>query len=130
MIVLAGCLSACEHSDPIVDGGNGGLEPTLESIQTNIFNTSCALSGCHLGSNAPQGLDLSEGNAREHLVNVASGEVPDLLRVDPGNASDSYLILKLEGNERIVGGRMPLNASPLSSEEIGIVREWIDGGAE
>lgn len=126
LLVMA--LSACEHGDPLVDEG-GGLEPTLESIQTNIFSTSCALSGCHIGNDAPRGLDLSAGNARENLVDVASGGVPGFLRVNPGNADDSYLVLKLEGDERIVGSRMPLNMPPLSSMEIGVIREWINSGA-
>lgn len=130
VIVVAMAVSACEHADPIVDEDDGSLEPTLASIQENIFNTSCALSRCHAGSGAPEGLDLSAGNARQHLVNVSSSGVPDLLLVDPGNADDSYLILKLEGDERIVGAQMPFNMTPLSSSEILVIREWIDDGAE
>lgn len=121
-------LGSCEHADPVE---TGGADPTLESIQTNIFNQSCALSTCHVGSNAPLGLDLSAGNARENLVGVASVEVPELDRVDPGNPDDSYLVIKLEGSDpRMVQGRMPLNMPALSDEQIGTVREWIAGGAE
>lgn len=120
-------LASCEHADPLE---TGGLDPTLESIQTDIFDRSCALSGCHAGSNAPLGLDLSAGNARENLVGVASVEVPELDRVDPGNPDDSYLVIKLEGSERMVQGRMPLGMPALSDEQIGTVREWIEGGAE
>lgn len=121
-------LGACEHGEALVD--EDGLQPTLESIQTNVFDVNCALSGCHIGSSAPLGLDLSAGEARENLVNVASVGVPELLRVEPGNADDSYLVLKLEGDDRIVGSRMPLNMPALSSDEIGTIREWIDAGAE
>lgn len=121
-------LTACEHADPI---DTGGIQPTLESIQTNIFDRSCALSGCHVGSNAPQGLDLSAGNARENLVDVASREVPSLLRVDPEDPDDSYLVIKIEGDDqRMLGARMPLNMSALSQEKISAVREWIAEGAE
>ena len=121
-------LSGCEHADPL---DSDGIEPTLESIQANIFNTSCAISGCHAGANAAMRLDLSEGAARANLVGVESREVPDLLRVDPGNPDDSYLVIKIEGTDpRLTGSRMPLNGQPLSADKIAVVREWIAGGAE
>lgn len=131
-VVLSLALGACEKDSGIVDGGNGdgdGLEPTLASIQSNIFSSSCALSGCHAGSSASLGLDLSAGNARENLVDVPSSGVPEFLRVDPGNADESYLIMKLEGDNRIAGSRMPLGRSPLPSSEIAVIRTWIDEGA-
>jgi hypothetical protein len=40
------------------------------------------------------------------LVNVASAEVPALLRVNPGNPDASYIVQKLQGNNA-VGARMP-----------------------
>ena len=54
-----------------------------------------------------------------------------LLRVDPGNPDDSYLIIKLEGGDRIADGtaRMPLGRTPLTPEQIAVVREWIASGA-
>lgn len=130
LLVLILTLTACEHGDPLTGGQDEGLQPTLDSIQEHIFSTTCALSNCHIGPNAQLGLDLSEGNARQSLVEVPSARVPDLLRVEPGNAADSYLILKLEGDARIVGSRMPLGGTPLSMEEIEVVRAWIDGGAD
>ena len=119
-------LSSCEHADPLEPAD---LPPTLESIQANIFNTNCALSGCHTGGNPPMGLDLSEGNARANLVGVPSQEVPQVFRVKAGNADESYLVMKIEGAAGIVGQRMPLGREPLSQEQISLVREWIDGGA-
>lgn len=119
-------VAGCEHADPL---SAGGLEPTLSDIQANIFSTSCALSGCHLGSGAPLGLDLSEGQAHGNLVNVQSQEVPSLLRVDPGDPDASYLVRKIEGGPDIVGERMPRGRAPLSSEQIGLIRQWIQDGA-
>lgn len=127
ILVAVLTLSACEHVGPL---DPGALEPTLASIQTNIFSTSCALSNCHVGQSPTGDLNLSAGAARDNLVNVPSGGVPSLLRVEPGNPDESYLVLKLEGDPRIVGSRMPFNMPPLSSEEIGIIREWIQNGAE
>ena len=126
-IALAVMLSACERANPVepVDDQT----PTLQNIQDSIFNTNCALSGCHAGPNPQMGLDLSAGNSRTNLVNVSSTERPDLLRVKPGSASESYLVMKIEGASGIVGQRMPLGRTPLSQEQIALVRDWIDAGA-
>lgn len=118
---------SCEHADPLE---SEGLEPTLTSIQENIFNTSCAFAQCHAGPNAQRNLDLSEGQSRSNLVGIDSETNPAFKLVAPGNPDDSYLVMKLEGDPRIMGQRMPMNMPPLSSEEIGVVREWIAAGAE
>lgn len=112
------------------DGGDGGgtdtLQPTLASIQDNVFTPVC--TQCHAGAAAPQGLRLEEGMSYAMLVNVASVEVPELLRVDPGNPDDSYIIHKLEGTNA-VGERMPLGGPYLSQETIDVIRQWITDGA-
>lgn len=129
--VLCVCLvivtGACEHADPV--GMDDGMEPTLSSIQTNIFSTNCALSGCHAGPNPQQGMDLSAGETHDNVVNVPSNERPEVDRVEPGNPDASYLVHKIEGRSSIVGGRMPLGREPLSQEEIELIREWIAAGA-
>ncbi len=119
---------SCERAGP-VQPTQGGLQPTLSSIQANIFSQKCALSGCHLGSSAPLGLELSEGKARGNLVNVASQEAPKLLRVAPGNPDQSYIIRKIEGAPGIIGERMPRGRDPLSQAEIDAIRQWIQDGA-
>jgi hypothetical protein len=100
---------------------------TFESIRTEIIEPIC--TACHIGATAPEGLRLDEANAYALLVGVASSQVPSLLRVDPGNPDDSYLIRKLEGTQS-VGGRMPLNGVPLSTADIAVVRQWILDGAQ
>lgn len=62
------------------------------------------------------------------LVNVPSTEVPALLRVQPGNPGNSYLIQKIEGTAA-VGGRMPLGGQPLPAATIAAIRQWITDGA-
>lgn len=130
-IVLV-ALVACEHDNP-VETDPPGDDPPEESmfsqIQTEIFNTNCALSGCHAGSNPQQGMDLSEGQAYAAIVGVPSTERPELMRVEPGNPDDSYLLMKIEGDPDIVGARMPLGRQPLSSSQISLVRDWIVAGA-
>ena len=72
---------------------------------------------------------MSAGSSYALLVNVASGEVPALMRVAPGNADDSYIIRKLEGAAGIVGARMPLGGPFLDQNTIDRIRAWIDSGA-
>ena len=62
------------------------------------------------------------------LVNVPSTEVPSILRVEPGNPDDSYLVQKIEGTAA-VGARMPLGGPNLSADEIAAIRQWITDGA-
>lgn len=115
--------TSCEHAGPFeVDAD----EPTLDAVQQSVFNSSCAVSGCHLGSAAPLGLDLSEGEAEDNLVDVDSRQNPTFKRVAPGNPDDSYLVMKIEGDSRITGQRMPAGGRPaLSNDQIQLVRDWI-----
>ncbi|MCZ6855690.1 MAG: CHRD domain-containing protein [Gammaproteobacteria bacterium] len=103
-----------------------GSEVTFAETQIQIFTPNCAVSGCHSGPGAPLGLDLSEGLAYGNLVGVASGQNPNINRVEPGDADNSYLVQKLEGN---AGTQMPLNRPPLPSAQIQMVRDWINAGA-
>jgi len=104
------------------------MDATLASLQQNIFGAICI--NCHTGSNAPRGLRLdSEENSYAFLVGHAADEVPELMRVDPGNPDASYIVRKLEGAAGIVGGRMPLGGPYLSQTQINSVRDWIANGA-
>ena len=124
--VLIG-LVGCERADE--DDVNASVEPTLTSIQTNIFDLNCAISGCHAGPGSAQGLNLNEGESFSNIVNIGSREVPTLMRVNPGNPDQSYLYLKVVGTGAIVGARMPLGRPALTTEEIDIIRQWIEDGA-
>jgi hypothetical protein len=92
-----------------------------------VFTPNC--TGCHVGAGAPTGLRLDAGNSFALLVNVASTQVPSLLRVSPGDPQNSYLVQKIEGRAA-VGGRMPLNRNPLPQASIDLVRSWIAAGAQ
>ena len=123
-------------------GGGGSVSPppppppppsppfgaNFSEIQSNVFTPTCAVSGCHTGAGAPQGLRLDETTSYALLVNVASTQNGTLLRVDPGDPDNSYLIQKLEGNAS-VGGQMPLDRTPLAQATIDVIRQWITDGA-
>lgn len=100
----------------------------FSEIQDNVFTPTCATAGCHTGAGAPQGLRLDASTSYALLVNVASTEDGTILRVEPGDPDNSYLIQKLEGTAS-VGGQMPLGGTPLSQGTIDIIRQWITDGA-
>jgi hypothetical protein len=129
LMILSGC-GAGGGDDDGDDGGGGGLQPTLQSIQANVFGPICAQAGCHVGASAQQGLMLdSVDNSFQDLVDIASTEAPSLLRVSPGNPDNSYLVHKIEGRSTIVGAQMPLNQPALSEPQITAIRTWIQNGA-
>ena len=117
-------------------GDSDGLGPppqgvTLLDVQTQVLTPRCALSGCHVGSGAPFGLDMSSVSASAaNLIDVASTELPALMRVHPGDAASSYLYLKVTGDPSILGDPMPASGGPLSDGDIDLIARWIDGGAE
>ena len=113
---------------PLEEGSNLALEPTLASIQVNIFDPSCVV--CHSGAAAPQGLRLDAASSFVNLVGVASTQDGSLLRVAPGNPDQSYLIRKLEGGPNISGGQMPQGGPFLSQATIDVIRQWITEGAQ
>ena len=121
-------LGACDEKLSDITGPTPNLEPTLSSIQREIFTPRCA--GCHTGSGRflPAVQNLTDGNAYASLVGVPSIERPTEIKVVPGDPANSYLIKKLEG-VGISGARMPFNGTPLTDGQILVIRRWIEIGA-
>lgn len=136
-LLLASCAAGCagngqgldQNGQPVSAGGSGGGPVTadLQSIQDNVFTPIC--SKCHIGAGAPLGLQLDAAHAYNLLVGVPSVEQPKLLRVQPGDPDDSYMVHKIEGLSGISGGQMPLGETPLPQATIGAIRQWITNGA-
>jgi len=105
---------------------NPPVSSQFQEIQDTVFTPIC--TQCHIGANAPLGLRLDAANSYAMLVNVNSGEVPALRRVNPGNPDQSYIVQKIQGIAA-VGGRMPLGQAPLPQDRIDLIRSWIAGGA-
>ena len=120
-------MTGCGGSDDFVDPP---AAVTLLDVQTQVFTPRCALSGCHVSVGATFGLDLSSVTASAaSTVNVASAEMPSLMRIDPFDPGQSYLYLKITDDPSILGDSMPASGGPLSSADIALVEEWIAGGA-
>lgn len=118
-------------------GGDNGTTETPETVISDpsfsndiqpIFTSNCALSGCH-NSTAQAGLILLEGQAYANIVNVDSTQEPNFKRVLPSDGTNSYLVIKIEGNQN-VGTRMPQGRSPLSDVRIQNIKNWVDRGAK
>lgn len=130
---LAGCAGNGEGLDangkPISSSGGstGPLTADFQSIQDNVFTPIC--SPCHSGAGAPEGLMLDAGHSYNLLVGIPSAEVPTLSRVKAGDPDSSYIVLKIQGSNGIVGKPMPLNENPLPQATIDVIRQWITNGA-
>ena len=120
-------------------GDGTGLELVSEVDQVTlsgdvqpIFTATCALSGCHAGSNPEEGLNLSAGQTFANVVSVPSRQLPGMDRVTPSRPDSSYLVLKITGMHLDAGGsgaQMPKGGTPLSMDQLGIIGRWILNGA-
>jgi hypothetical protein len=91
-----------------------------------LFAEKCGSSICHGGqSSAPAAmLDLTSEGVAARLVNVPAEECEGLVRIDPHDPDNSFLLGKLIEPPAGCGDRMPL-VGLLSANEIACVRTWI-----
>lgn len=138
LLALAAAIgSACDEQLKDVAGPTPNLQPTLSSIQREIFNTQdssgrLACIQCHtnVGRTPTANLLLTEGNAYQSLVGQPSRAKTGAILVVPGDPDDSYLMHKLAGRADIVGARMPRSNGPyLTAGQMSIIRRWIQLGA-
>jgi len=107
--------------------GAADFPPTFGGVSADFFQQFCA--SCHGGVSPSKGLDLSQDEAHEQLVDVPAVQRSEFDRVTPGDSDNSYLIIKLEGGPDMAGSRMPRGAPARPQEEIDTIRMWIDEGA-
>jgi len=113
-------------------GGSGGRSvkatPSFATDVQEIFSRrGCTDASCH-GAAVSEGLDLRAGAAYANLVNVTSTQDNAKSRVLPGDAQNSYIVIKVEGRQT-VGEQMPFGLAPLDSIDLTNLRTWIDQGA-
>lgn len=115
---------------------------TFDRIQRQVFNQSCALSGCHDSQSQAAGLMLEVGASYGSLVNALPTNFTAFsagwLRVDApnppgtsGSAETSFLLRKITGDlpSPFYGARMPLNRPKLHKTLRDVVERWIEAGA-
>ncbi len=101
----------------------------LASIQANVFSIDCAVSGCHGGAGAQQGLRLDRGFSAGNLICVSVPRDPSKIRVIPGDPDGSFIIQKLEGRPvPLLGDQMPQGGPYLDQSTIDVIRQWIQDG--
>jgi hypothetical protein len=98
-----------------------------------LFAQNCAVVGCHASPNVGGGISfsLSEWNAFDSIVNVPSAQRP-LMRVLPGNATDSYLFQKVTLQPPAISFNpmpAPGTGNVLTADQVDILRTWINEGA-
>ena len=125
-LVIVGC---ADHiiSECSIENNKAGViqKATFAELQNQVFTPSCATTGCHKGSSAPFGLELTSDKSYLNLVNIQSQQNPAFVRVSPGSSSNSYIIKKLRGQ----GTSFMPPPGKLNSSLIDSVAAWIDRGA-
>jgi hypothetical protein len=133
LLVSALFLVACGKLKelPTAPGGSGDpIDPTatFTRVQSEIFTPTCAQLGCHDRLGRQEDQQLQAGVAYAQVVNHPSVEMPQLMRVAPGDPANSYLYRKITG-AGITGDRMPQGGPYLSETKIKLIRDWIRRGA-
>ena len=135
---LGGVLASCGGVEPTGPAGNDGpaaprvIKPNPlfdPDIQNILVEGGCTSGGCH---GAPQGqaglrLDSDVQMNYANLVNVPAQQQGGFLLVKPADATNSYVVIKLEDRQN-VGSSMPIGV-PLDSIDLTNFRNWIDTGA-
>ena len=115
--------SSCK--DQVVDPNTNPVDFPTSKVSFSqhvqpLFQTRCAFTGCHAGSNPAAGLDLSSP-AYNSLMN----HQPRL--VIAGVSNNSLLIWRLDGRQL---PQMPFNAQPINTNQLTGMKKWIDEGAQ
>jgi hypothetical protein len=90
-------ITECEETDQL----DTVKKMTFNEIQSQVFNTSCAKSGCHAGISPAAQLDLSENNSYNNIVNVPSRLNPAQFHsgadipIDEGDWRIGFMITRL-----------------------------------
>jgi hypothetical protein len=128
----------CDPS-PVGCDARAFFASTFDRIQTQIFDQSCAVGGCHDSESVQGELLLERGASYGNLVGKtptnADAAAAGWLRVAQldaasGDPATSYLVHKVTGDLGPgLGKRMPLNRPKLDATLVEVVRRWVEAGA-
>ncbi len=128
-MLLVSCGDSSTGSNGGGNGGNGGngneppAEPTFSNV-LEIFNNNCGDSNCHIGGRT-NGVQL---DSYENVTDSEGNQYGELV-VQANDAEGSPLVDKIEPSPD-QGERMPVGGPYLSDDEISLIRDWIDEGAQ
>lgn len=107
-------------------------QPSFAADVQPILTKRCVQGGCHTLGASQGGLALDPTVAYDQMVGVPAGSSGGaFLRVEAGNAEDSWLVRRIEADPTPRNGlpRMPLAATPLTPNQIATIINWIEQGA-
>ncbi|MCB9700072.1 MAG: hypothetical protein H6738_25010 [Alphaproteobacteria bacterium] len=116
------------ETDGTTETGTTTSAPTFQAVYDDVLKPSCAVAGCH-SAGSGNGMELTDSGAYAALVNAPSGVAAGEVLVIPNDADGSYLIKKLEGAAGILGTEMPPPFGGQDADDIQMIRDWIDAGA-
>src|SRR3954466_9570503 len=109
----------------VLCGESLGADPTYWQDVRPILRKHCVV--CHSERKLPE-LDVSAGLALDKPENIRKGGKAGKVTVlVPGKPDESLVVTLLTSKDK--KRAMPLDADPLSAEEIATVRKWVAGGA-
>jgi hypothetical protein len=123
---IALVFAACGGSD--VPTGPDPQGASFSQDVNPILVGGCSAGSCHGGGVGGLTLTASAATNYANLVGVQASSAPAFQLVNPNNATDSYVVMKLEGRQ-LSGSQMPLGGA-LSAAQITTIRSWIDDGAQ
>lgn len=141
----SGGSTGADTMDATTDGTTGGMPGSTGGGETAVpmvsfeaeiqpILTAICVTACHEPGGSGFGettLDMTAGVAYAMLVDVPAAEPSGLDRIEPGAPEMSYLWHKISGTQADIGGvgaKMPIGKM-LTPEEIGLIEDWILGGA-
>ncbi|MBK7105698.1 MAG: hypothetical protein IPH62_10480 [Ignavibacteriae bacterium] len=130
LLILLTIIISCEENIVTECEDENQTSVTLtkfSDIQKNVFDASCAFSGCHAGASSQAGLQLTSGDSYSNLINKTSVLNPNFKLVEPGNSENSFLIKMLKHTGEGTSQMPP--SGKLSNSVIDSIAAWIDRGA-
>jgi hypothetical protein len=97
----------------------------LDMKVREIFEKSCASSGCHGGKHPKMQLSLEAEDIPENMIGVPAKQNGKLMLIDTEDPSKSYLLIKVIGGEGMKGKKMPIMKAALKEDELNAITEWV-----
>ncbi len=101
-----------------------------DSIQ-EVFTQQCGFDGCHGGTVPARNMQLGVDARRSYveIINVAAETDNVYSRISPGDSLNSYIVMKLRDDPRILGNPMPLGGYPMDPALTMRIAAWAAQGA-